>query len=158
MNKKLIVPGALIGMAALIFVAIIVDCVRLANDARHRVELADQELLKHEQRLVTVLKGAPERSSEVQAAIERHESASEILARHEAYQQLVTAFQSTMADKLDATNPLSRKFMDDAAGAINRRQVAEKAYDEELRAYKEFMNSWRGQLGGAFSDADSLAE
>src|SRR5436190_1214979 len=51
----------------------------------------------------------------------------------------------------DATNPLDRKFMDDAAGAMNRREVAQKQYDEELAAYQNYLNSWRGSVARLFS-------
>jgi hypothetical protein len=152
--KKLIVPGALIGMAALIGVAMIVDCVRLANTSQHRVELADQELQKHEQRLVKTLQGFPERTPEVEAAFAAYEAANRM--RHAEYEKLVASFQQTMAGKMDATNPLNRKLMDDVTGAINRRRIAEKSYDEEMRGYQEFLNSWRGRAASFFSNADSL--
>ena len=55
-----------------------------------------------------------------------------------------------MSGKLDATNPLDRKFMDEADGAINRREVAEKQYDEEASDYLDFLNSWRGSIAKRF--------
>ncbi len=52
--------------------------------------------------------------------------------------------------------------MDDTAGAINRRQVAEKPYDEELAAYQAYLKSWRGTIARMFSPVacadDTLAE
>jgi hypothetical protein len=41
--------------------------------------------------------------------------------------------------------------MDDAAGAINRRQVAEKPFDAEEAAYLAYLASWRGQIAQWFS-------
>ena len=66
-----------------------------------------------------------------------------------------------MSAAIDATNPLDRKFMDDTTGAINRRQVAEKPYDEESAAYQAYLASWRGQIARMISpvaraDAKSL--
>ena len=55
-----------------------------------------------------------------------------------------------MPAKLDATNPLDRKLMDEAAGAINRRDVAQKQYDEEASDYLDFLNSWRGSIAKRF--------
>ena len=52
-----------------------------------------------------------------------------------------------MSGGVDPTNPLDRKFMDDMAGAINRREIAEKPYDDELAAYQQFLNGWRRQRG-----------
>jgi hypothetical protein len=152
--KKLILPVALLAMAAFIGVAMVVDCIRLAGDARDRMELADQELAKHEARLVKVLEGSPDQSPEVTTAIEDYAAAWDLKTRHSAYDKLVAAYQSTMAGKGDATNPASRKFMDDANGAINRREVAEKQFDEEWQAYQEFMNSRRGRVASSFVKFD----
>jgi hypothetical protein len=153
--KKLILPVALLAMAAFIGVAMIVDCVRLAGDARDRVELADQELAKHETRLVKVLEGSPDQSPEVAAAIKDYTAAWDLKTRHDAYDKLVAAYQSTMAGKGDATNPASRKFMDDANGAINRHEIAEKQFDAEWQEYEAFMNSRRGRVASRLSRAQS---
>jgi hypothetical protein len=40
--------------------------------------------------------------------------------------------------------------MDEAAGAINRREVAKKQYDEESSIYQDFFNSWRGSISSRF--------
>jgi hypothetical protein len=149
--KKLIIPAALLAMAALIGVAMIVDSVRLANDAYERVELADQDLKKNEQRLVKSLNGFPDRSPEVDAALQDYESAKGLTTRHEAYDNLVASFQSTMSADIDPTNPTNRKFMDDIAGAINRRQIAEKSFDTEWQAYQEFLKTRRGAVATFFS-------
>ncbi|MCP6725939.1 hypothetical protein NL526_28170, partial [Klebsiella pneumoniae] len=52
---------------------------------------------------------------------------------------------------VDPTNPLDRKFMDDVAGAINRREIAEKSFDEEWAAYQEFLNGSLGRIARWFS-------
>lgn len=150
--KKFIIPVALLAMAVFVGVAMVVDCVRLAGDARDRVELADQELAKHESRLVKVLEGSPDQSPEVAAALNSYSSAWDRTARHAAYDKLVTAYQSTMSGQGDPTNPASRKFMDDANGAINRREVAEKQFNAEWQAYEQFMNSRRGRVASGFAN------
>lgn len=148
--KKLIIPGALVGMAALIGVAMTVDCVRLANAARHRVDLADSELAKHEQRLVKTLKNLHERTPEVEQALDDYESAADRTARHAAFDKLAASVHQTISSRMDATNPTNRKFMDDVAGAINRRQIAEKEYAAEADDYRDFMNSTRGKAAQVF--------
>ena len=50
--KKLVLPLAIVGMLLLLAGAVVLDCLRYAGDARHRIALADEELRKHEQRLV----------------------------------------------------------------------------------------------------------
>jgi len=143
-KKSLVLPLALLAMAALLAAAFAVDCVRLAAEARHRVALADAELAKHERRLAKLLGDSPRVTPEVQAAIAAHEEAADMRARHSAYERLVTSFRQTMVAEVDPTNPLERKFMDDVAGAINRREIAEKPFNNEWAAYQSFL---RGRLG-----------
>ena len=158
--KKLIIPVALLAMA----------CLHRRGDGRStacgwrttrtdRVELADQELAKHEARLVKVA-GRFRRTSR-QKWMRNQETTpppGSLTARHEAYDNLVASFQRTMSAKIDPTNPTNRKFMDDVAGAINRRQIAEKQFDAEWQAYQEFLNSRRGRVASAFSAHEALPQ
>jgi hypothetical protein len=153
--KRLIIPAALLAMALFVGAAAVVDCVRLARDARDRVDLADQELAKHEARLVKVIEGSAAQSPEVAEALDEHAAAWDPNVRHAAYDKLVVAYQSTMAGKLDPTNPANRKFMDDANGAINRREIAEKQFDAEWQEYEQFMNSRRGRVASAFANFEN---
>ena len=52
--------------------------------------------------------------------------------------------------EVDPTDPLARKFMDDVAGAINRREVAEGPFNVEEGAYRAYMNSVRGKVARCF--------
>ena len=149
--KRLILPLALLAMAALLGAAAAWDCVRLAADARRRVELADQEMQKHELRLIKRVSGPPQLSSEVQTAIEKYQGARDRAARHDAYDEFVASFRKSSTAKIDPTNPLDRKLMDDIAGADNRREIAQKQYDEELAAYRRFLQSARGRVARWFS-------
>ncbi len=149
--KKAVLPLAVLAMLGLIGAAVAWDCVRLAADARHRVELADEELQKHEQRLVTLLTGSPRLSREVHDAVNAHQETSGPQARHAAYDKLVASFRQTMSESIDPTNPLDRRFMDDIAGAINRREVAQKPYDNEVAEYHQFLQGHRGNVARWFS-------
>jgi hypothetical protein len=144
--RKLIVPLALLAMAALLGTAVVRDCVRLAADQHSRVLVADSQMAMQEMRLVTILENSAKTTPEVYAAISTLKSIRGRQARMQAYDALVASFQKTMSGKIDATNPLDRKFMDEAAGAINRREVAQKRYDEESTVYQDFLNSWRGSI------------
>jgi hypothetical protein len=150
-KKSLVVPLALLAMAALLAAAFAADCVRLAAEARERVALADAELAKHERRLAKLLGDSPRVTPEVRAAIAAHESAAEMPARHAAYERLVTSFRQTMPADADPNNPLERKFMDDVAGAINRREIAEKPFETESTAYQSFLQSRLGRVARWFS-------
>jgi hypothetical protein len=149
--KKLVLPLAILVMAALVLGAFALDSTRMAADARHRVNLADGELQKHEQRLVTLLAGSDGRTPEVDSAIATYERAKDLPARHAAYTQLVVTFRQTMSTSIDPTNPLDRKFMDNVAGAINRREIAEKPLQDEWAAYQEFLSTLRGRVARWFS-------
>jgi hypothetical protein len=149
--KQLIVPLALVGMGLLLLAAAAIDCARIAGDYQRRVAIADGELQKPEGRFVKVLEGSPKLTPEVSAALSAYKAATTADERHAAYDQLTKSFQQTMSGAVDATNPLDRKFMDEAAGSINRRQIAEKQYDEEMAAYKSFLQTWRGKLSRVFS-------
>ena len=149
--KKIVLPLAVLAMLGLIGAAVALDCLRLAADARGRAELADEEMHKHELRLVTLLAGFEPLSPEVQATIAAYRQAENSAARRGAYAQVVTSFRQTMSGKVDPTNSLDRKFMDDVVGAINRREIAQKSYDDEEAAYQAFLSGRRGGVARKFS-------
>ena len=149
--KKIILPLAIVAMMVLLAAAYTWDSVRTADNAHRRVELADEEMHKHEDRMVKLLSDSSQITPEVQAGIAAYQNATDPLTRQKAYEQLAASFQKTMSSKIDPTNPLDRKFMDDIAGAINRREVAQKQYDEESAAYKSLLSGVRGSLAKTFS-------
>ena len=151
--KKLVLPIAIVLMMLLIGIAYTWDSVRSANASRHRVDLAEQEVQKQEQRLVKVLAENPKSSAEVQSALVAYKAADNPQARHAAYEQLVSNFKASMSTQLDATNPLERGVMDNVTGAINRHEVAQKVYDQESSAYQSFLSGFGGSLARAFSSS-----
>jgi hypothetical protein len=154
--RKIILPLVLLAMAALLGGAVAIDCVRLAKAAQHRVELADAELVKNETRLVKQLDGNTKTTASVHSAIDRWKGSQGREARMSAYDALAASYRNTMSGAIDATNPLDRKFIDDAAGAMNRREVAQKQYDEEMTSYQNYLNSWRGSVAKTFSSQARL--
>jgi hypothetical protein len=144
--KKLVLPTVIVLMMVFIAAAYVWDSVRAASAARHRVDLADQEMQRYEQQLLKLLAEHPRATPEVKAAIEAFHDANTPKERLDAYGQVVTSFKSTMATQTDATNPLERKFMDEIAGSMNRRDIAQKQFDEESTAYQRFLNGFRGRL------------
>ncbi len=148
--RKLIVPIALLLMGILLGTAVVRDCVRLAADRNNRVSVADGQMMTQEFRLVTMLENSPKTTPEVYAAISTLKSTKSRQARIQAFDALVASYRKTMPGKLDPTNPLDRKLMDEADGAINRRDVVQKQYDEEASEYLDFLNSWRGGIAKKF--------
>jgi hypothetical protein len=149
--KRNLLPLMFFAAFALLAVAIAVDCVRLAGEAAENTRLAYTDVAKQEERFAKLVAASPQVTPEVQSALAEYRTAQSIPERHASFDQLTAAFQQTMSPKLDATNPLDRKFMDDAAGAMNRRQVAEKPFQTELTAYQQYLNTWRGQIARWFS-------
>jgi hypothetical protein len=154
MNKRYLVASAVVAMLALIAAAFALDCVLLSAQARRRVELADQELMKHEERLVKLLAASAALSPEVQSAITAYQAPASPMARHKAFDQVLAAFHRSMEHAVDPTNALDRKFMDDIAGAINRREIAEAPYETETSEYERYLNGPRGAVARWFSSQD----
>jgi hypothetical protein len=149
--KKWVIAIAVFVMIGLLFAAFAWDCVRLASDARQRLRLADEDVQKHEMRLISLLKSDPKVAPEVMAAIAAHEKAVDRQVRHTAYDDVVSSFRNTMSLEVDPTNPLDRKFMDDMAGAMNRREIALKISNAESDAYMAFRTGPRGIVANWFS-------
>jgi hypothetical protein len=159
--KIRVIALAILAMIVLFASAVAWDSVRMAAEARRRLALADEDLLKHELRLTKLLVDSPNVSSEVKAAISEHQQAASMHARHDAYNNVVSAFRQTMSEAIDPTNPLDRKFMDDIAGAINRRERAEESYDKEAAGYQSTLVGFRGRIARLLSSqarADLAAE
>ena len=151
MKRWLILLLVVLAMLALVGLAFAWDCVRIAANHRERIALADAEVIKHEERLVTLLRSSPQLTDGVKAAIAKYEAADTAPARLVAYDDLVVAFRTSMSDSVDPTNPLERKFMDDIAGVINRREIACDPRDEEWTDYRQFLAGFRGRVARSFS-------
>lgn len=149
--KKSVLLLALAAMVLLVFAAFAWDSVRRVDQTRRRMETADSDMRRNEQRLIKLLSGTPDVGLKVQSAIEAYEAASDIPTRHDAYDELVARFRQVGPSEIDATNPLDRKFMDDIAGAMNRREVSQKEYEIERAAYRKSLDGFRGRLARIFS-------
>jgi hypothetical protein len=149
--KKLAIPVALLAMLLLLASAFWWDCVRYASAARARVFIADDEVRKQEARLVKILSDSGKSTDEANAAVAAYQSAPNPQARQERFELIFSAFQKSMSGSLDVTSPLDRKLSDEVIGAMNRRRVAMKAYDEEAKSYQDFLGSFRGRVASLFS-------
>jgi hypothetical protein len=151
MKRRIIIVLAVLAMLGLLGLAFAIDCLRVAAGHRADIALADDEVKKHEQRLMQQLKSSPNASPEVTSAIAAYESVETPTNRRTAYDEVVAAFRRTMVENVDPTDPLARKFMDDTAGAINRRQVALDPYDVETAEYLKYLSTFRGHVARVLS-------
>lgn len=149
--KFIVLPLAVLVMLALVAVAFAWDCVRLEHQAAERLAVADAELTRPEQRLVATLNGLPEVPADVTAALATYRAAQTRPERHAAYADLQATTERSLVTSLDATNPLSRRVMDEVAGAINRRTIAEKTYAAQQSQYQAWQQSFRGRVASVFT-------
>ncbi|MBX3412173.1 MAG: hypothetical protein KF708_05590 [Pirellulales bacterium] len=148
--KYIILPLSVVVMSGLIASAFVWDCVRLDRRYAAQLSAVDGELLKHETRLITAVQGMPRVPDDVNAAIEQYRAAGGRKDRHAAYATLKSTTERSLNTSLDPTNPLARRVMDDVAGAINRRSLAEKPYGDAQGQYQAWQNSFRGRVAGNF--------
>lgn len=144
-------------MAVLVAAAFVWDSVRFLSAARHRLNSAESELQQQEDRLVALLSGTPEAPTELVAALAAYRGSETPGARRAAYDELVNVYRKTGPSEIDPAHPLDRKFMDDIAGAINRRDVAKKQLDSECSRFDSAISSFRGRIGRSFSSQDLSA-
>lgn len=149
--KKSVILLAIGVMVLLLVGAVVFDSVRYVSAARERVAIADEELRTQEERLVKLLEGSKLVTPEVLDAIGVRKLAEDPESRQVAYDDVVSNFRQTMSAEIDPTNPLDRQFMDQIAGAINRRKVAEKQYDLEWQAYLGALGGFRGSVARMIS-------
>ncbi len=67
-------------------------------------------------------------------------------ARHDAYRVLVDAVRKDVLPHLDVQDPSSRRLADGIAGALNRRDVAFRSYDERATTCRAIAATRRGRL------------
>lgn len=152
--RRLAIPLALLAMAALVASAFVWDCARLDGNHRQRVALADDALRTNEERLVQALRGLGAPAPELQAALDAHAEAADRDARHAAYAQLRAAAERALAQAPNPDQPATRKVLDEAAGAINRRRVAEPEYQAGVAALAEWRQGFRGAIARAMIRGD----
>jgi hypothetical protein len=157
MKKKVVVIGA-ISLLGLLAIAFTWDCIRYVHRARLRVDLADAEMRKQEQRLLALIEGLPGAEPELASAIATYQAAAESADRQKAFDALLSTFRRVGPAEVDPEHPLNRQYMDDVAGAINRRDVARRQYDAEVEAFDNTLAGFRGRIGSLFSSPSRRAD
>lgn len=152
--KFIVLPLAIATMLALVAAAFTWDCVRIEHAEAEQLAAHDAELVKNEERLVAAVEGLPDVPAEVTAAIATYRAAQDRDARHAAYATLQAATERSLVTSLDPTNPLARRAMDEVAGAINRRTIAEKSYAEQRAIYTAWQQSFRGRVASSLTRGD----
>lgn len=130
--------------------AIFVDCRRLVAAAEADAERVDAELRTYEEKYVSSVRSITGEDSALVSAMEAYnQSTSDPLEkRRGAFEDLIAASSSALSRKGVPAAPLERRLADELAGALNRRAIAEKRYDEARGALRDMCASWRGTIGG----------
>ena len=145
--RKLILVIAVFVMGGIIVGAFAMDSVRLTLAARERVADADEALKTAEIRLVRTLSAWGDAPESVKSAIQAYQAAKTPEERRGAYDGLVAATQQAITSQ-----PPIATTKDDIAGAINRRVVAERPFNEVKEEYDRWLKTTRGRLGGQILD------
>lgn len=150
MNKsKLLLWLAGIVLILLIF-AFCFDSANAVQSARTQLETVDSELKLQEARYIREISSFPDLPGKVTENIRRYQEAQAISIRHQLFGDLTTEAQKFLLGRDASSNQLQRKILDELSGALNRRQIAERHFQEALRECKQTMSSFRGTIGGVF--------
>lgn len=140
--RKLILVIAVFVMGGIMVGAFTIDSVRLTLAARDRVAVADDALKTAEIRLVRTLSAWGDAPESVKSAIQAYQAAKTPEERRGAYDGLVAATQQAITSQ-----PPIATTKDDIAGAINRRVVVERPFNEVKEEYDRWRKTTRGRLG-----------
>lgn len=135
----------------LLILALCFDSASEIQAVRSQLETVDTELKLHEERYLREISSFPNIPGELTESIQRYRTTDTISARHRLFNDLTTQAQRFLLGRDPSSNQLERKMLDEMAGALNRRQIAERHFQEALQECKRVQSSWRGTLGGVFS-------
>jgi hypothetical protein len=149
--------GRVLAAAGASFVVVIAlafawDSVRALRAAREDVAEVDRELRLQEERLVSLVGGVPGLSERVRAEARAWSEADGRSARHAAYDTFVDDVRSDVLANLDAEDPNARRLADGVAGALNRRDIAFRSYDDGMTACRMVAATRRGRVAAWLLD------
>ena len=156
-RPQVVLPIALLAMSAIIAAAFSIDCVRVADQAGERAQVADRELKDLEQRTIDLLKkdtdlppGLRERLNENRQYYDGDDPDQDIAARHAWFESLAGRMFPVEVDPTGTASGPARHRNDQIAGLVNRWRIARAAYIEERAQYDRLLHSFRGQTALQF--------
>lgn len=153
MKPWLVLTPALGLMAALVAGAFALDSVRAERARQAEVDQLDTDLAAQEKRLLAALDRLAELPRPVTQARVAYQAATNRDDRQARYTELATMVQREVMPSLDVNQPADRLALDELAGAINRREVVSRRWDElaaEYRAWQATLRGrWAARLGAA---------
>ncbi len=154
--RKLLLPAGLLAMLAVFGLAFAWDSVRVVSAARQRVVLADSEVRLQEERLVALAAAPPVADAALAEALATYRAAQGVAARRAAYESLWIAATAAGGATPAEPSTAARRWLDDTAGAANRRTIADRHYQEELANFRALVQSLRGSLAEQLRSGSSI--
>jgi hypothetical protein len=136
----------IIGLAFLTLLAgaIAWDVQRELRNVYRLVLESDREVRDQEVRFISNLPPIGIRPQDFQAEIARFQQASGTSEREAAFQELILAIGQLKPTA--SGDPIARRAADEFAGALNRRQIARRCYQEAANRYNETSKGLKGNL------------
>jgi len=119
----------------------------------HRLHSAaleiDRELMRHEDKLITLIQSTNRGSPQFIAAYEACKRTDDISGRHLGFTNIIIDIGQ---QAFDVDHPIERRYADEYAGALNRRQVAMRHYTEAAIEYNQVTAGLRGSIARFFTE------
>lgn len=147
MKKFLVLGTGILMMLALLAGAFCLDAVRLTREAEAPVAVVDDELQSQENRFLQALSSWSAAPQTLKPLVESLAKASSRDVRHKEFNVLVAATNRALQDAARAGQTPPATINDNLAGAVNRRTVIDRQYQEKVAALRQFQQSFIGQVG-----------
>lgn len=148
MKAKKVIAISIATFIVLLLVAIAFDARTSALKEFNEIANLDQEIKRHEGKVIDQLAVLDISDSATVALLNSYRSAESSQERQRQFSALIAHTQAELVKRSDASDPLKRRVVDEFLGALNRRQVVERRYSDQVAQYNRSGDSWGKSLGG----------
>jgi hypothetical protein len=127
-------------MSLFLALAFVADCIRLNYKSLSMVDLADQDLLAIEQRLISLLSEHSSLSGETLRSLDLYGSSKHPAERHAAFRDISKKFEAFDASQQETSR------LDGVRGISNRWTIAFKAFEAESLRHEQHQQTLRGKV------------
>lgn len=147
---------AFLGCAGLLFGVLLAaafawDCSRVVASAYQDAREAEQEQRMQEDRIVTALAAAGQTSPRIERAVAAYRAAEDPNEKDRLFEGVLAAAAEAARPESTAHDPVSRRALDELAGAQNRRAIAIRNRRKAENEYNEAASGLQGSLGRALT-------
>lgn len=158
MNARLAAVWGIIALAfaLLLTAAVAWDAVRGLRVTHRLVVDNDREIRLQEERFLSNLAPVGVTPEDVRDETARFRQAQSRTERESVFQELIVRIGSLKP--IMPGDPVARRAADEYAGALNRRQVALRRYQEAATEYNAASQTWTGRLARCLSKMPEQAD